>query len=415
MACTARKMYATGVVPTLLTMAALAGCGSDGDNPPPEPPLASGARDLAYGGGGKVTIARPSWTSSMAVAQDGTVFVANEEAGQGIVKLDTLGNIAPGYGAGGRVDLPSSSPVLDGQGNLYVITTQRNPRSIAKLDASGQLDPTFGDGGHAALPAWSQALINTYDALARDGSGNLYVAGTTGETLETTRTAIAKYDPQGRRATYGIGGALVVNTVALPAVRFRAMAVDSQGNAYLGLSGVAAAFENATTIVRVDNTGTSAELYGLSGPCSLMDIALETPTRLVIGGVCNGSPSVRKWERGPGVLAFRSVGMREGLFGPIGIAPGSVSRVIAVGDQVYAAGRNGCSGDYAVAKLDANGDPVPSFGGSQGYVLLPGPSDGVRNIALDGRGRLYIGGPGDRACVNSHPTSSAFHVFRVGG
>ena len=401
------------IAATLLALSALAGCGGSGGDPAPEPALASGSRDIAYGGG-KITLARPSWTANMAVAQDGSAFVTNAESGQGIVKLDASGNIVGGYGTGGRVDLPSTSPVLDGQGNLFVITTLRTPRSIAKLDATGRLDPTFGDNGHATLPAWSSGLVNTFEALARDGAGNLYVAGTTGASLESTRAAITRFDPLGRRATYGIGGAVVVN--ALDGLRFRALAVDTQGNAYLGFSPFEVPSALASALMRVDSTGTSVEVHSLGVACTLMDIALESPSRVVVGGSCAQGPSVLKWERGQGVLPFRDAGMRAGLFGPnVGVFPGSVSRVIVVGGGVvYAAGRNGCSGEYAVAKVDSNGDLVMTFGGV-GYVLLPGPSDGVQNMAFDGRSRLYVGGPGDRACVNSHPTSSAFHIFRVGG
>src|SRR5688572_16067479 len=125
-----------------LVILALAACGGGGggDAPKPAPTLRSGELDPAYGTGGSVLLPSASPTfGAMVVARDGSVFLA----GQAVMKLDPNGAIEATYGAAGRVELRSSSPVLDEAGNLYVLSGF----TVVKLDPTGRFDLSFGING----------------------------------------------------------------------------------------------------------------------------------------------------------------------------------------------------------------------------------------------------------------------------
>lgn len=54
---------------------------------------------------------------------------------------------------------------------------------------------------------------------------------------------------------------------------------------------------------------------------------------------------------------------------------------------------NGTRHDFAVLKLDSNGNPVAGFGSNGIATIVAGPTDNfARGIALDGSGHVYLGG-----------------------
>ena len=110
------------------------------------------------------------------------------------IKLDTSGNLVPGYGSGGKAIYnlgsntanPSNSIVLDGSGNTYVGVAGYSASgsgvfAAAELDANGNLVPNFGSSGKKTVSfgAGNSAFSN---AIALDGFGHLYLAGGSGST-----------------------------------------------------------------------------------------------------------------------------------------------------------------------------------------------------------------------------------------
>lgn len=103
-----------------------------------------------------------------------------------VEKFSPSGALVTAFGTQGKVlvDIGSASDdvayamALDGGGNIYVAGTSNSAGpynfAVIKLKPDGTLDTTFAAGGKLVLPLYGYAV-----SMAFDGRGNLYVAGTT--------------------------------------------------------------------------------------------------------------------------------------------------------------------------------------------------------------------------------------------
>ncbi|MDT7689099.1 MAG: hypothetical protein QOE46_1858 [Acidobacteriota bacterium] len=122
----------------------------------------------------------------VAVAADGTIYVADAGEADRIRKLTPQGEVstlaggregfADGAGAGASFNTPSAL-ALDREGNLYVADTGNN--RIRKITPDGNVTTVAGDG-NAGLRDGSaaQAQFNAPVGVAVDKDGNVYVADT---------------------------------------------------------------------------------------------------------------------------------------------------------------------------------------------------------------------------------------------
>lgn len=122
----------------------------------------------------------------MAVAEDGTVYVADAGESNRIHKISPDGNVATlaggneGFadGAAGQASFNTPSGLaIDDDGNLYVADTGNN--RIRKVTPEGAVSTIGGDGnaGYVDGPA-AQARFNGPIGVAVDNQGNVYVADT---------------------------------------------------------------------------------------------------------------------------------------------------------------------------------------------------------------------------------------------
>lgn len=404
----------------------LAGCGDGGggNSPgsPPVPALRSGEIDASYGTGGYVQLAASEGFREMAAGQDGSVYVT----GNSILKLGPSGNLALDYGQAGRVAISAASPVVDGGGSLYVISGME----VVRLDPSGRLDASFGNAGRVVLGGITPHV--RLDKITRDPQGNLFVAGVTGG---ASQTVVTKVGTDGRiDQSFGTSGSSVPPEPSFSGVE--SVVVDEDLNVSIAgmLLYAAAGAPARPRIIKIDRNGALVAGFGTAGVWSPEFVCSSTFVRalapmpggdLVWGGSClvpNLSlfrATTQKLDRGGSkVTSFREGGFE--LFGPT--TPGGLvvesQWVNALqrntGGNLYAGGyrRGGliCA-QGAVAKFDANGQPVAEFGSGGGYVALDGIND-VRSIGLDAAGRLYLGGTHFTAC---NDTERPFVVYRLGG
>jgi hypothetical protein len=392
----------------------IVGCGGGGDSSSPEPSLPSlqsGQVDAAYGPGGHVVLGGGG--ASMAVASDGTVYVASLGT---LVKLDPAGRRVTSFGAAAPEFLVNAyAPVLGEGGSVFFL----RGAGIAKIDADGRADASFGTGGLALL----EAGVALWSGLARDPAGGLYA--TRYAAFDGTAGArVAKADAQGRLDLgYGTNG--VANAAA--SLSPGAIVVDATGAVYV--AGALNTGNFMPAVVKLAPDGTRANDFGAGGlwtdsACILGEsavtaMAFDRDGSLLVGANCAGGPALYKLDANGGIVeSFRDGGRRAGLFG----ASFGMIRAVSVGPggAIYAAGfvLIGTCSDLAIAKLDSAGDPVASFGAdgsADGVVTVhQGLTESFQTIGFDGIGRLYVGGSFLPVCPVTRPTSAGNIVYRFG-
>ena len=170
------------------------------------------------------------------VDRSGNVFVA-DRLNHRIRRIDSLGVVSTLAGPSGFADGPAgtaqySGPhgvAVDGLGNVYV--ADRVNHRIQKIDSLGVVSTLAGSGvsGFADGPA-ATAQFNYPIGVAADGSGNVYVAESSGH-------RIRKIDSLGVVSTLAGSGVSGFADGPAPTAQFSypyGVAVDGSGNVYVG-------------------------------------------------------------------------------------------------------------------------------------------------------------------------------------
>lgn len=402
----------------IVACAMVAACGSGGGGSPSPP---SGKLDPAYGTNGSI--------SFMNAGADVLDFVANPD---GTVK--PIGRVVLRFDASGRPISASTrngnyydhSAVLGPDGNIFVARGDfvTGKRFVAEVDQTGNLVTTFGTGGMTSFDSFGgdAGIPDFFADLARDGDGNLYLAGTRYTDLSRSKTmAVAKFDRTGQLVTeFGNAGIALVSLGAHPA-ELAAVAVDAARNVYLA-GNVA---DNSTGVVaKLDPTGQLAADFGTGGlwsnpSCSgVGDLAIDNAGNLIVAAGClnaGGQPSasiVKLDARGNLITSFGSSGMRTDALGA-----GGLGGTVAIGPagQIYVGGFtwNGRCGSFAVSKLEADGSFAMDFGVA-GITTANVSNDRVAKLAFDAQGHLYFGGPVFDCNDTVHGGSIGYAIYRVG-
>jgi hypothetical protein len=416
-----------------LGVASCGGGGGGGETPTSSPAPASGQLDAAFGTAGKAVL--PEF-ASMLPASAGDIYLTGSmfpEPGVRIARLDASGAAVPfAIAPAGSVGVA----LVDEAGAFYFMVAP----GIRKVDAEGRLVPSFGVGGLASNESWDAGNYWGGSTIARDRAGNLYLAGSKVRTqgnLVDSLMAVAKFDREGRVvSSFGSGGMRVLEGQG---GFVKAVAVDDAGNVYLGgsLSG-----RPTLVVVKLNAAGELAADFAAGGiwmgpecgpsTAGTAAMAIDASGNLIVAGGCptpgsNGGARVFKLDaRGAVISSFREGGTRGGLFGgdPTGpgqLLAGNYVNMLLVGPagEIYAAGArivdtpSQCH--FAVAKLDANGNPVAGFA-ANGVAILDEFIGWTHALALDREGRLYVGGLSPASCfpsVRPSPTQR-YVVHRLG-
>jgi len=237
---------------------------------------ADGQPDATFGNAGTKTFSigatanASSAARAMAVAADGSIFVAGAAAGRACVtKLDASGTKVAAFGTSGDACLPTGTDdafgriLLLGDGSLLVAGVQNQGGAdpdvfVAKFDAGGK-PAAFGTNGVALL---SRAGTQLLAGLAVDSKQRVVV----GATCYDAKAACAfRLTPAGYPdAAFNGGAAAVGSTASAPfGVIASDMVVDSTDTIYV--AGTAQNNSQPTGVSAFDASGASLAGFGTSG------------------------------------------------------------------------------------------------------------------------------------------------------
>lgn len=285
---------------------------------------------------------------------------------------------------------------LDNNGNVYVTGKSKSPGFLPaadyltiKYDANGNEQWVARYSGGRPLPdeAW---------AITVDAAGGVYVTGGSwGEDTSLDYITI-KYGADGKQqwlARYnGPGDGVDIAT---------SIALDSSSNVYVtGLSGGANSSTDYATI-KYDSNGVEQWVRRFNGDKNASDVAkdlaVDASGNVYVTGVSNsrgGSVGSSDPDRDYATVKYSSAGRQEWVAiydGPAKDADEALALAIDGSGNIYVTGQSvgsGSSFDYATVKYNSEGSEqwVARYAGASNRF------DGASDVAIDGRGNVYITG-----------------------
>ncbi|OLE12922.1 MAG: hypothetical protein AUG52_02310 [Verrucomicrobia bacterium 13_1_20CM_3_54_17] len=230
------------------------------------------------------------------------------------------------------------------------------------------------------------------DAIAVDGSGNVYVTGSSigpGTcNLACVDYATIKYDPSGTQQW-----AARYNGPASDSDQASAIAVDASGNVYVTGSSIGTTwpdYDYAT--IKYDSSGQQQWVARYSGPGNDLDfgnaIAVDPSGNVYVTGASFGSGTGFDYA----TVKYDSSGQQQWVArynGPGNADDEAYGIAVDASGNVYVTGFSDNSGfDYATIKYDSSGQ-------QQWVGRYNGPAnddDEARAITIDGSGNVYVTG-----------------------
>jgi uncharacterized delta-60 repeat protein len=278
------------------------------------------------------------------------------------------------------------------------------------VPSAGSLDPTFGTAGKATAVFAFFDDSTSVTAAALDQQGRILVAGTCNTGLGNMFAAV-RFNPDGSLdPSFSFDGRTLI-PVGFFGSMANAVAVDSQGRIILAGNGSGPppqAIQRGFAVVRLLPNGEPDPSFG-SGGIVVTPIGSEAPIanavaidaqdRIVVAGVTFGSAG-----QDFAVARYTTSGALDPSFDAgagirtIDVAPGTDDAATAV--AVDGQGRivvggyafNGSNNDFALARLNPDGSLDTTFGLSGITTTDFANGDVARGLALDGQGRVVLAG-----------------------
>ncbi len=452
---------------TVVLIGALAvGCGGDGASPSPTPVATTSPAPTPAATATPVSTPTPTpsavaeawvarykgpsggaeWVYDIAVDGSGNVYVTGKSFNDTpydysyvTVKYDNDGNelwVARYDGPGGDDDVAQAIAV-DGYGNVYVTGKSYNSLHEDYAYATIKYD---GDGSELWVARYDGAGVEDDDgrAIAIDGSGNVYVTGSSGGDYATI-----EYDSNGNQlwaaryegspgsddgavgiALDGSGNAYVAGTSQgdYAALKYdsngnqiwvarydnsggddtaKAMALDGAGNVYVtGRSYSSSSYQYEYATVKFDSEGNQPWAAGCQG----LECGAGEPVAVAVDGSGNVYVTGRCYDHrtllyGYATVKYDSEGEQQWIARYDGAAGGRESwpfdmaldgsgNIYVTGDSYNGSGVNY---SYVTLKYDSEGSEIWA-------ACYDGPADGWDQavaLAVDGSGNVYVTGKSD--------------------
>lgn len=370
------------------------------------------------GDGGPATAAQLRSVDGMAVDKQGNVYIA-DSANSRVRKVSPGGTISTFAGKGGgggalgdggpatsaRLDVPRSVAV-DEQGNVYIadfnahrIRMVRPNGTITTFAGTGQASFS-GDGGPAA-----SARLYAPAAVAVDGQGNVYIA-------DMYNQRVRKVSPDGRittiagtgkQSTSGDGGPATSATLSYP----YGLAADARGNVYVSGDTYVRKVSREGAITKVAGGGSS---IGDGGPATAASV--RTPFGLAADGNGNlyiadyADHRVRRVDLSGTITTL--AGTRSGgfsgdggpatsamLFGPRGLAVDAQGNVYIGDGQNYRVRKVTVGAQAAALKLTLGGASAQRLLAQQGVTVTAKTDRACRfaasaRLTIIGTGHVFV-------------------------
>jgi uncharacterized delta-60 repeat protein len=340
---------------------------------------------------------RSDYASAIAIDSSGNVYVTGY-AGSSVTENDyaTLKYDADGtllwnvtYNGPGNYDDKAYAITIDSSGNVYV-TGQSFNGSGSRYDYSTIKYDSNGNQLWVAAYGGSGNYDDRANAIAVDGSGNVYVTGYSPGAGTTYDYATIKYDTDGNQLWVSRYNGPANNEDAA-----RAIAVDSFGDVYVtgGSYGSPGNYDYAT--IKYNGTdGTQLWVSRYNGPGNNWDqalaIALDPSANVYVTGKSQGPGTSQDYA----TLKYDTDGSQQWVArynGPVSGPDEAYSIAVDSSGNVYVAGiSRGSPGndDYATVKYDSSGT-------QQWVERYNGPgnsSDSAKSIALGPSANIYVAG-----------------------
>jgi uncharacterized delta-60 repeat protein len=293
------------------------------------------------------------------------------------------------YNGTGNASDEAKAIAVDGAGNVYVAGRSQT----ANFDDDYVTIKYNTNGQQQWLARYDSGFGDSATAIALDGSGNVYVTGTSSGDYLTI-----KYNSVGQQqwiARYNGPGNLGDEA--------NAIAVDNSGNVYVTGSSYDpnTIYDYAT--IKYNSAGQQQWVARYDGPANNDDeataVAVDNTGNVYVTGYSSPTGSSQDYDYA--TIKYNSAGQQQWVARYNG--PGNftdVATAIAVdgSGNVHVTGRSvgspgaGFSGDYATIKYNSAGQEqwVARYNGPLGNG-----SDAAAAIAIDGAGNVYVTGESD--------------------
>jgi N-acetylneuraminic acid mutarotase len=355
---------------------------------------------------------------ALAVDGQGRVYVGGFFTRAGGVSANSVARFDPatnswstlGTGADNGVSGEVFALVVDGQGRVYVggdFTRAGgvSANNVARFDPQANSWSALGTGANNGVSDTS--FSERVNALAIDRQGRIYVGGQFTRAGEVSANNVARFDPQanswsalGTGSSNGVSGRSPIP----PAPSVSALAVDEQGRVYVGGDFTQAGGVSARSVARFDPATNSWSALGAGVSFSfgfggeVNALAIDGQGRVYVGGrfaqagevsannVARFDPQANSWSA-LGTGSSNGVSVRS----PISPALGVSALAVDGQGRVYVGGRFAEAGGVSASSV-ARFNPATNSWSALGTGGGSGTNDIVRALAVDGQGRVYVGG-----------------------
>lgn len=398
----------------------------------------SGSLDTTFGGTGFVTttygavndvVVQPSTNKIVA---GGYERLANGTGnGWAILRYNTDGTLDTTFGTGGKVILfPGNTTAkvldvaLDSSERIlasgYAFLGSNAAFTVVRLNAAdGSLDTSFGSGGIVQTRISTGSKSDWSTSVAVDPTTGKIVVGGGTPGKKSMQVGLVRYTTSGALDTSFDGdGIRIDDWTAEEDTIVRAGLAIQNDSKIIALRDKFAAIPNDWRVARYNSNGSNDSTFGSSGKINptfsgqtntrTWGIAIQSDGRLVVSGRCRTTSSGTYQML---VSRHNTDGTFDTLFDSDGwiVTTGSVEKqsqrcaIQSDGKIVVATHQvNGADvSDVLVARFNTNGSLDTSFDGD-GFSQFGGTTntDFAFGIALDGNGRIVVGGPCEGAMGN---------------